>query len=211
MRGALFLVVLLCLSLLGCDKKESGQRSDAAADSAAQAVAEPAPGMMPPADVVSRPGSEAVPPPTQPPAVEGVFVNVYFDEAGTKSEIALQPGEHFSINVFAETIEPYRVNGTCFRLQVPPGVRVLGTAESPERRLTFGSWDFCYMITYECKPPGRHLAVAYLCMIEPGCRGGKVEVLPGFMAEERSFLGFSTCDDFKELWATGGNATITMK
>jgi hypothetical protein len=198
-------------SLSGCAKKESEQQASSAADAPSQAQTEAPQGMMPPAEVTSKPGTAAVPESTQPVPVEGLFVSPYFDAAGTKSEITLEPGDRFSTYVFAETVEPYRTNGTCFRLQMPPGIRVVGTGEHPERRLTFGTWDFCYMITYECKPPGRYLAVTYFCMVEPGFQGGKIQALPGFMANDLTFIGFSTCEDFTELWANGGTATLTLK
>jgi hypothetical protein len=91
---------------------------------------------------------------------------------------------------------------------MPPGIRVLGTKEPDQKRLSFGSYDYSYMVTYECQPPGRYVVVTYFCQVEPGCRGGAVEVRPGFLNDVQTFLGFTTCDDFIEIAATGGSATI---
>jgi len=205
MRPWIFLLsIVVGLGLAGCGKGDSGQKQEAATDQTS------ARSMMPSDQVTAQPGQTALP--VEEPAVpqEGLFINAYFDDAGTVSDVALTPGDKFSIYMFAETVEPHKTNAAQFRLQLPPGVRVVSSAEMETRIATLGKYDFSYMISYECRDPGRFLIVQYMCETTPEFTGGTIEVLPGFLGEDTTYLGFTNCD-FVEVRCAGGTATLRVK
>lgn len=209
MRPLLFFFsVLIALSLSACGDKEPAEQ--AATDSGTTLPAEGSKTMMPSTDVTTTPGSEAVPEDTPAVPVEGLFIKPFFDDAGTQAEITVKPGDQFDLVVYAETVDPYPTNAAQFRLQMPPGIRVVGTVEHDMKRMSLGTPDFNYMVAFECQQPGRYRVVTYKCFVEPDCRGGVIEALPGFLGDNRSFLGFTTCE-FLEVMATGGTATVRVQ
>jgi hypothetical protein len=203
----LFLVLLAAVSLLfsGCAKKEGGAEE--------QASAESSPGeMMPGKDVTSTPGIESIPGTDVPEApLPGLAINPFFDEAGTTTETAVARGGQFKLYVMAETVDPYETTSAQLRLQMPPGIKVLYTVETDKKMSSLGQYDFNYMVVYECTPPGRFVVVSYVCEVQPEFQGGEILVLPGFLADNHTFLGFATCNEFQEVRAAGGTATIKLK
>ena len=162
-------------------------------------------------DTTGAPKQEAVPMSDVPEnPVDGLALNPYFDEAGTQTDIAVAPGEQFKVYIMAQTVEPYPTGSAQLRLQLPPGVNVLYTVETDHKLSSLGRYDFNYMIAYDCTPPGRFVVVSYVLQADADFKGGKVEVLPGFLSDNATFLGFATCE-FIEVRASGGTATIKLK
>jgi hypothetical protein len=165
---------------------------------------------LPPADVTATPGDAVIADPGQEFPVEGLFLNPYFDEAGTKTELAVAPGAQFKLYIFAETIEPYSTNAIQYRITLPDGVQILGTDEFEHKSVSTGVPTTNYMLAYDCQPPGRFRLVTYLCQATPEFKGGEVQVLDGLLASGISFVGFVSCE-FVELRAAGGTATLRRK
>ena len=208
MRVLILIVsVLLGLGLGGCGKKGS-QTGDQASN---QGTSESkGPGEMPSPDVTRGQGTEAAPMTNESEIpIEGLFLLPFFDEAGTQPEITVKPGEQFKLYIIAETVDPYPTGGVQLRLQLPPGLNVLYTVEFAQKLASLGSYDYSYMCSYACQQPGRFVVVSYMCQAAADFKGGQVEVLPGFLADNASFLGFTTCE-FIEVRATGGTATIRV-
>jgi hypothetical protein len=97
------------------------------------------------------------------------------------------------------------------RLQMPPGLKVIYTVETDKKLSSLGQHDFNYMVVYQCTPPGRFVVVSYVCEVDADFQGGEIQVLPGFLADNRTFLGFATCHEVQELHAAGGTAKIRLK
>jgi hypothetical protein len=198
------LVAAVGLGVCGCSKKEPAQQESA---SKPQTEAQ---GMMPKVDSTTA-SSEAVPMNDVPETpVDGLSLDPFFDEAGSKTEIAVKAGEQFKLYIMAHTVEPYPTGSAQLRLQLPPGVNVLYTIETDHKLSSLGKYDFNYMIAYDCTPPGRFVVVSYVLVADKDFKGGKVEVLPGFLSDNATFLGFATCE-FIEVRASGGTATIKLK
>jgi len=197
-----FFVILTVVC--GCSKKEAAHQETAGkTETEAQ-------GMMPKVDSTTS-SSEAVPMNDVPETpVDGLSLDPFFDEAGTKNEIAVKAGEQFKLYIMAHTVEPYPTGSAQLRLQLPPGVNVLYTIETDHKLSSLGKYDFNYMVAYDCTPPGRFVVVSYVLQADKDFKGGKVEVLPGFLSDNATFLGFATCE-FIEVRATGGTATIKLK
>jgi hypothetical protein len=200
-------VLLAAVGLLvsGCSKKEGG-----AEEATETATNEPGQ-MMPGKNVTSTPGVEVAPGTDVPDTpIEGLSLNPYFDEAGTQTEIAVARGEQFKLYIMATTVDPYSTMSAQIRLQMPPGIKVLYTVEHEKKLSSFGQYDFNYMVAYECAPPGRFVVVSYVCETQADFQGGEIHVLPGFLADNATFLGFATCE-FAEVRASGGIATLKLK
>ncbi|HKW15768.1 MAG TPA: hypothetical protein VJS69_14885 [Candidatus Krumholzibacteria bacterium] len=204
MRAFFVLLTVVGLGLCGCSKKEAAHQ-----ETAGKTQTE-AQGMMPKVDSTTA-SSEAVPMNDVPETpVDGLSLDPFFDEAGTKNEIAVKAGEQFKLYIMAHTVEPYPTGSAQLRLQLPPGVNVLYTVETDHKLSSLGKYDFNYMVAYDCTPPGRFVVVSYVLQADKDFKGGKVEVLPGFLSDNATFLGFATCE-FIEVRATGGTATIKLK
>jgi hypothetical protein len=204
-RAIFVVLVAVGLGVCGCSKKEAAHQetTNGSAGTTAQ-------GMMPKVDSTTS-SSEAVPMNDVPETpVDGLSLDPYFDEAGSKTEIAVKPGEQFKLFIMAHTIEPYPTGSAQLRLQLPPGINVLYTVETDHKLSSLGRYDFNYMIAYDCTPPGRFVVVSYVLQADKDFKGGKVEVLPGFLSDNATFLGFATCE-FIEVRASGGTATIKLK
>lgn len=199
-----FVVILTAvvgLGICGCSKKETASNEPAKSE---------AQGMMPKVDSTTT-SSEAVPMNDVPETpVDGLSLDPFFDEAGTKTDIAVKPGEQFKLYIMAHTIEPYPTGSAQLRLQLPPGINVLYTIETDHKLSSLGKYDFNYMVAFDCTPPGRFVVVSYVLQADKDFKGGKVEVLPGFLSDNATFLGFATCE-FIEVRASGGTATIKLK
>ena len=204
MRAFFVILTVVGLGLCGCSKKEAAHQETAGkTETEAQ-------GMMPKVDSTTS-SSEAVPMNDVPETpVDGLSLDPFFDEAGTKNEIAVKAGEQFKLYIMAHTVEPYPTGSAQLRLQLPPGVNVLYTIETDHKLSSLGKYDFNYMVAYDCTPPGRFVVVSYVLQADKDFKGGKVEVLPGFLSDNATFLGFATCE-FIEVRATGGTATIKLK
>jgi hypothetical protein len=204
-----FLVVLMVvvgLGICGCSKKEATQEQ-----ATTQSKSEEATGMMPGSDVTKTPGVEVIPPNDVPEApIEGLSLNPYFDEAGTRTEISVAPNGQFKLYIMAQTVEPYPTGSAQLRLQMPPGINVLYTVETEKKLSSLGKYDYNYMVAYDCTPPGRFVVVAYVCQAAADFAGGEIQVEPGFLSDNATFLGFATCE-FTEVRASGGKATIKLK
>lgn len=197
------MVAVVGFGVFGCSKKDAGS------EQASQETTEQ--GIEPGSDVTKTPGVEAVEM-TDPPVVpvEGLSLNPYFDEAGTQTDIAVKTGEQFKLYIMATTVEPYPTGSAQLRLQLPPGVSVLYTVETEHKLSSLGQHDFNYMVAYDCHPPGRFVVVSYVCQVAEDFQGGEIRVLPGFLADNATFLGFATCE-FVEVRASGGTATVRKK
>ena len=204
MRAFFVILTVVGLGLCGCSKKEAAHQ-----ETAGKTQTE-AQGMMPKVDSTTS-SSEAVPMNDVPETpVDGLSLDPFFDEAGTKNEIAVKAGEQFKLYIMAHTVEPYPTGSAQLRLQLPPGVNVLYTIETDHKLSSLGKYDFNYMVAYDCTPPGRFVVVSYVLQADKDFKGGKVEVLPGFLSDNATFLGFATCE-FIEVRASGGTATIKLK
>jgi uncharacterized protein YceK len=199
------LVAAVGLGVCGCSKKEAAHQETTSGSAGTEAQ-----GMMPKVDSTTS-STEAIPMNDVPETpVDGLSLDPYFDEAGNKTEIAVAPGEQFKLFIMAHTIEPYPTGSAQLRLQLPPGVNVLYTIETDHKLSSLGRYDFNYMVAYDCTPPGRFVVVSYVLQADKDFKGGKVEVLPGFLSDNATFLGFATCE-FIEVRASGGTATIKLK
>jgi len=206
-RSFLVMLASVCLLVSGCAKKESGTEEQ----STAQGESKEPDQMMPGKDVTSSPGTEVIPPTDVPEApIDGLSLNPFFDEAGTKTEISVARGAQFKLYVMAQTVEPYPTNSAQLRLQMPPGIKVLYTIETEKKLSSLGHYDYSYMVAYDCTPPGRFVVVSYVCQAEADFQGGEIHVEPGFLADNATFLGFATCE-FVEVRASGGTATVKLK
>lgn len=203
-----FFVVLtsvVVLGVFGCAKKEAGTEKQASTATESGKATD----MMP--DTTNAEKSEAVPMSDVPQTpVPGLSLNPYFDEAGTKTDITVSKGEQFKLYIMAQTIDPYATGSAELRIQLPPGINVIYTVESEHKQSSLGRYDYNYMVTYDCTPPGRFILVSYVCQADQDFKGGQVEVLPGFLSDNATFLGFATCE-FIEVRSSGGTATIKLK
>lgn len=209
MRSLLVILTLgVGLVLSGCSKQN--EAADQGAEGDTTSTAQTGQGMMP--DVpANTPGTESIPMSDVPETpIEGLSLNPYFDEAGTKTELSVAPGEQFKLYIMATTVDPYEVNSAQLRLQFPPGVTVLYTIEHARKTSSMGQPDFSYMVVFDCTPPGRFVVVSYVLQASQDFQGGEIRVLPGFLADSATFLGFATCG-FQEIRAAGGTATVKLK
>ena len=190
------------LVVFGCSKKDAGT------DQAATDTGKSAASMLPD---TSGTKTEVIPSSDVPEnPIEGLSLNPYFDEAGTKTELTVGRGEQFNLYIMATTVDPYETNSAQLRLAMPPGIRVLYTVETAKKLSSLGQYDFNYMVAYDCTPPGRFVVVSYVCQTAEDFQGGEIKVLPGFLADNATFLGFATCE-FIEVRAAGGTATLRLK
>lgn len=198
-------MVLLAGTLAGC---KGGGGDEAAGDETAQS-ATPSPAT----EVQSR---SAIPPKVEKPEwVEGVFANVYFDEEGTATELAVEPGQEFTIYLFAEYPAPYKIGAAEFRLELPVGVGVVGTKFFRDKVLRMGNHSTDLVITFQCETPspGKFYLVEFHCRAGDDFAGGKVEVAAGINTQGEAYLGFVACEEpeLRRLPARGGVATLTKK
>ena len=197
-------MAVLGLLASGCSKK-SGTEEQANTQGESQSPAQ----MMP--DTTHGDSHEVIPSSDVPETpIEGLFLNPFFDEAGTRTETSVARGEQFKLYIMAQTVEPYQVLSAQLRLEMPPGINVLYVVETPKKLSSLGNVDFNYMVAFDCTPPGRFVVVSYVCQAAEDFQGGEIKVLPGFLADNATFLGFSTCD-FIEVRAAGGTATLKLK
>lgn len=185
----------------GCGKEEAARAPDSEAPAAGVAS------QLPPEDVTSKPGDSLIKEPGQDFPVEGLYLSPFFDDEGRQTELTVKPGQQFKVNIFAETVEPYTTVAFQCRVMLPEGVRVLGTDEFEQKNISTGNYAVNYMMQYDCHPVGRFRVVTYLCVAEPGFKGGEVRVLEGILGSGISFIGFVSCE-LVELRATGGVATL---
>lgn len=180
---------------------------------AEQATSDAAPSVtsqLPPADVTAKPGDAMIQEPGQAFPVEGLYLNPYFDDAGTQTELAVRPNEPFQVHVFGETVEPYSTNAIQYRVSLPAGIQIMGTREFEHKSVSTGDPTVNYMQAYDCQPAGRFRLVTYICNATPEFKGGEIQVLEGLPATGINFIGFVSCE-FVELRATGGSATLSLK
>lgn len=197
----LFITALLAVSA-GCGGQENGGQS-----SSSDTRSESNESSTPQSREESRP---MIPEPLE--VVEGVEMNLYFDEAGTETEKAVAPGEMFAFYVVAEYKDPYHINAAEFRIDLPDGVEVVGSSKFTEKALTVGSWDSDFSMAFECQPPGKQYLMKYNCAVGPDFTGGDIEITPGVKSAGISFLGFVSCKPTTEkLPAKGGSATLAVK
>lgn len=206
MRRPLFFIgAVLLLGLVGCGDKEQAP-AEQAGNSAPPTVS----GQLPPADVTSKPGDAMISDSGQAFPVEGLYLNPYFDDAGTRTELAVKPGEPFRVHIFGETVEPYSTNAIQYRIVLPEGIDVMGTNEFEHKSVSTGDPRVNYMLAYDCQPAGRLRLVTYICNATPEFKGGEIQVQEGLPATGINFIGFVSCE-FVELRATGGSATLTRR
>jgi hypothetical protein len=201
-----FLWAVVFVGFVGCGKKGDVGEAATTGGSDKPSVSS----QLPPADVVAKEGAPlmAEAPPTPP--VEGLYVKPYLDEKGSVTELAVTPGQEFDIFVFGETIDPYKTSGVQYRMQIPDGIRVLGTKEIATKSLSMGDYKENYMLAYSCQPTGHFVIATYRCVAEPDFRGGEISVFDGIGGGGAGFLGFSTCD-YVDVRATGGTAKLDRK
>jgi hypothetical protein len=202
----LFFWAILLIAAVGCGGKDAPDEQAAGGQDAPAS----AHSQLPPADVTSKPGDPMIGDDTQQYPVEGLFLSPYFDEEGTKTDLAVAPNSQFRVYIFAETTDPYSTNAIQYRVDFPDGVQVLGTDEFEHKSVSMGGYGENYMLAYDCQPAGRFRVVTYLCSAGPGFKGGEIRMQDGLPASGIAFLGFVSCE-FVELRATGGVATLTVK
>jgi hypothetical protein len=191
------------LVVFGCSKKDAGT------DEAATDTGKSAASMLP--DTSGADKTEAITMSDVPEnPIDGLTLNPYFDEAGTRTELTVGRNEQFNLYIMATTVDPYETNSAQLRINMPPGIKVLYTVETAKKLSSLGQYDFNYMVAYDCTPPGRFVVVSYVCQTMDDFQGGEIHVLPGFLADNATFLGFATCE-FVEVRAAGGTATLRLK
>ena len=205
MRRIIVIMAVLGLLASGCSKKSDTAEEQASTQGETQSPSQ----MMP--DTTHGDSHEVVPSSDVPETpLEGLFLNPFFDEAGTQTEISVARGEQFKLYIMAQTVDPYETLSAQLRLEMPPGINVLYTVETPKKLSSLGKYDFNYMVAFDCTPPGRFVVVSYVCQTDQEFKGGVIHVLPGFLADNATFLGFATCE-FAEVRAAGGEATLRLK
>jgi hypothetical protein len=194
--------VSLVVSLAGCGGGEGDATEEHTAhtpDAATDVQGRP---MIPPASEDAGP-------------VEGVYTNLYFDEAGTITELAVAPGETFDLYLFAEYPKPYIVASAEYRLVLPQGVTIFGHEMFRDRCLTMGTYKKDFAITFECDTPtpGKFYIMKYACRAESDFQGGEIRAAEGVNDKGKGFLGFIACEEpqLRRLRSKGGVATLTMK
>lgn len=203
-RPLCFFLTVLLVGVAGCGKDE------APSEQASQGTTPAVSSQLPPADVTSKPGEAMIDASEQQFPVEGLYLNPYFDEAGTQTELAVKPGEMFRLHVFAETAEPYHTNAIQLRIGLPEGVDIMGASEFEHKSVSAGDPEQNYMLAYDCQPAGRFRLVTYICSALPEFKGGEIRVIDGMPASGIAFMGFVSCE-YVEMRASGGTATLTLK
>jgi hypothetical protein len=202
-RSIFVFMAVLGLLASGCNKKSGTAEEQASNESGSAAQ------MMP--DTTLGDSREVIPSSNVPEnPIEGLFLDPFFDEAGTSTELSVARGEQFKLYIMAKTVDPYQTLSAQLRLEMPPGINVLYVVETPKKLSSLGNFDFNYMVAYDCTPPGRFVVVSYVCQAADDFQGGEIRVLPGFLADNATFLGFATCE-FIEVRAAGGTATLKLK
>jgi hypothetical protein len=203
-RTLIFLLVTgLVTAVAGCSGEGNSNQQNAAGntETAASHTVENTP---------EQPSRSMIPQPLD--VVEGVELNVYFDQAGTVTEKAVGDGDVFSCFIIAEYKDPFHINAAQYRLEVPDGIKVVGETKHNDRVLTIGSWDTDFSIAFQCEPPGKMYLMKYNCVAEPGFTGGKIRVTQGINPAGQPFLGFVSCKPQTEkLPAKGGSANLAKK
>ncbi len=205
-RPILFLLSALLIGAVGCGEKESTGDQAAVAQDAAPSVSS----QLPPSDVTDKPGESMIEESGQQFPVEGLYLNPYFDDAGTQTELAVKPDEPFRVHIFAETVEPYSTNAIQYRISFPAGIEVMGNSEFEHKSVSTGDPAVNYMLAYDCQPAGRFRTVTYILRATQEFAGGEIQVLEGLPANGINFIGFVSCE-FVEMRATGGSATLTRR
>ena len=166
------------------------------------------PDQAPAGESKSRIPEEAEP----PESAKNVFIKLYFDEEGTRTEFAAAPGETFTLYVFAEYPEPYHISAAEYRLEIPNGIKVDREEKFGDRCLTMGSYKNDFSIAWECREPGKFYMMKYVCIVEPGFTGGIIKLAPGVNPHGDEYLGFVSCQpETGKLPATPGNVTIVKR
>lgn len=132
-----------------------------------------------------------------------------FDMAGAQTSKTVAPDEQFNLFVVAEFSDLYSMSAAEYKLVLPEGIVVLGTAHTDSTIITLGKYDEDFMIAFRCLTGPRHWIAKYVCKIDDGFTGGTVEIVQG---QNLNFLGFVTCDASKtEIRAHGGKAELRKK
>jgi hypothetical protein len=196
----LMAIVCLFLPLVGC-----GGGDESGGDSTART---PTPSQAPAGD--SR---QAIPEREEPlETVEGAFINPYFDEEGQTSQMAVAPGETFTLYVFAEAPEPFHISAAEFRFDVPAGIKVIDKETFGERVLTMGDHAADFVMGFECHEPGKFYLMKYSCLVEDGFKSGDFTMTPGVNASGAAYLGFVACQpETRRLPAEGGKAVLISR
>jgi hypothetical protein len=199
-------MAVLLLGAGGCGEKKTADEQASATQEAAPSVSS----QLPPSDVTAKPGESMIQESGQTFPVEGLYLNPYFDDAGTQTELAVKPDEQFRFHIFAETVEPYSTNAIQYRISLPAGIEIMGNSEFEHKSVSTGDPKVSYMLAYDCQPPGRFRLVTYICRATQEFKGGEIEVLDALPANGINFMGFVSCE-FVEMRATGGSATLTRR
>jgi hypothetical protein len=160
------------------------------------------------------PGRPAIPP-EGPEAVEGLKIEPYFDREGTRTELAVAPGELFEVYVCA-THPKYLMTTAQWRLEVPDGINVAGEAKMFPESLMIGNYNEVFVITYPCQAADSLYAILkYACVATEAFSGGEfktVKTRPRNPGADWPFIGFVNCgEDQEQIPAYGGTATVTRK
>lgn len=207
--GRLTVFLLLAGMIAGCGGDGSSGDQQASREAIPEKSADPAPAVE---ETEGRP----MIPPEGPEAVEGVYIAPYFDAEGTATELAVAPGELFSVYIC--TVHPgYDMKTAQWKMRVPDGITVLGESKTFPQALSVGTYSEIYMITYPCQTGGNTVSLLkYNCIATEEFQGGEFETVKAGTAlghsKEPPFLGFVTCgDQMQQVPAYGGTATVTRK
>ena len=136
-------------------------------------------------------------------------VAVYFDQAGTQTELAVAPGERFDMFVFAEFNELYPMSAVEYKLDLPSDISVIGQVNTDSVIVTLGKYDEDFMMAFKCSQGPRMWLVKYLCVANDDVQGGPVTIHKG---QNLNFLGYTLCDATKTLIrAEGKGGKISRK
>jgi len=201
------ILAIFVLGLIAACGKGGDQKTETASQD--QKATEPAEGV---------PGAGTTPPVSMIPEGEGPSefekaangkIRPYFDDKGTKTEIAVAPGDYFDLYVFGEYSELYPMSAAEWKLVLPENVSIMGQTHTDSVIVSMGKWDSDFMMAFQCTPGPKIQLVKYQCKAHEGFTGGKIETTTG---DNLNFIGFTMCDATKTLiHGQGGVAELRVK
>lgn len=130
----------------------------------------------------------------------------YFDEAGTQTTKTIKPGEYVDVYVVAEFNTAYPMSAAEYRLELPPGMTIMGVSKSDSVVIDFGKPEEDVMMAFRCSAGPKLWLMKYFCKTSEDFAGGDISTHEG---SNLNYLGFTLCDVTRtKIRATGGKATI---
>jgi hypothetical protein len=96
-----------------------------------------------------------------------------------------------------------------FKIEFPEGISVLGNKMLESYRLSLGTFQKEFMMSFECKNGPKLLLVKFVCKANEDFSGGVVQLGKG---DYEGFIGYSMCDQERtRIPAKAGGAVLTLK